>query len=109
MGALVSANPGIHHLSLALNPMCISDEGTAKTVRCLQRARLLDFAGCAQLQWHVPQAIARNCEYLEDPNLASISSLHDDDVKSIIKKCVHLRSLNLTGCRSLTEEGIVES
>lgn len=107
--ALARVNPGIQHLSVALNPDSITDMGAARVVRCLKRARSLDFSGCTPCHLYLPISIARYCEYLEDASFASIIEFRDDDLRALLTRCVYLRRLNITGCVAVTEEAIIDN
>jgi len=108
MLALATANPGIQHLSLALNPESISDIGASRVVRCVKRVRSLDFAGCTSLHIFLPTNIARYCEYLEDVSLASVKELRDEDLRMLFARCVYLKRVDISGCVAVTEETLID-
>jgi len=106
--AITDSNPGIQHLSLALNEDTFSDDAATQAAANLKRARFLDFTGCPQVHRQFPFAAARHCEYLEDFSLAGCTELRDDHVHRLLLSCVRLRRLDLAGCSRLTAAPFLE-
>ncbi|CAJ1375390.1 unnamed protein product [Effrenium voratum] len=104
--AITQANSGIQKLLLALNR--ISDDAASQAMSSLKRLRVLDLAGCHQLSRRLPDEISRQCEYLEDLSLASISMIRDDHVRRILLSCKRLRRLDLSGCKNLSVNPFLE-
>mmetsp|Transcript_57782 Transcript_57782/g.102567 ORF Transcript_57782/g.102567 Transcript_57782/m.102567 type:complete len:524 (+) Transcript_57782:83-1654(+) len=106
--AITDANPGIQHLSLALNADTFSDDAATQAAANLKRVRFLDFTGCPQVHRQFPFAVAKHCEYLEDLGLAGCAELRDDHVRRLLLSCLRLRRLDLAGCGRLTAAPFLE-
>mmetsp|Transcript_23859 Transcript_23859/g.43416 ORF Transcript_23859/g.43416 Transcript_23859/m.43416 type:complete len:447 (-) Transcript_23859:71-1411(-) len=102
--AILYANPGLDHLSLALNLDTISDQALARGIRCLKRLCCLDVSGCAQIHRLVPSALAKNCEFLTDLSFASGVHLTNEELNPVFSRCSNLERLDLTCCSLITAE-----
>lgn len=106
--ALTQANPGIKHLSLALNAKGLSDDGTVHSLRHLRRLQCLNLSGCSQLTTKTFTAVARYNERLEDVTFSGCKHFLDEDLRQLFNSCSLMIRLDITGCRLLTEECLLE-
>eukprot|EP00930_Biecheleria_cincta_P083150 TRINITY_DN72777_c0_g1_i1.p1 TRINITY_DN72777_c0_g1~~TRINITY_DN72777_c0_g1_i1.p1 ORF type:complete len:543 (-),score=108.76 TRINITY_DN72777_c0_g1_i1:28-1611(-) len=107
--AVCAANPGLDHLSLALNVRNFSDDAASKAAVNFKRARFLDFSGCTQLARQLPNVVARQCEYLEELSFAGCPDLRDESVRKLLAGCHQLQRLDLAGCSKLTAQPFLEA
>jgi len=107
LSALLGVNSNLQHLSLALNPSRLTDDGVSRAVRFIKRVRYLDFSGCTQLSRMLPSAVARHCQYLEGLSFASVADIGDDQLRCLIMKCANLMRLDISGCQAISEEGLL--
>jgi hypothetical protein len=104
---VVKCNSSIERLDLALNTE-LDDHNMSKAIQYLKRLRRIDVSGCLSLWRHLPLALARFCEYIEEISLASIVQLCDDELRSILMRCSRLRSLDISGCHFISPETVLE-
>lgn len=104
-----AANPGLEHLSLALNVRTFSDDAASKAAINFKRARFLDFTGCMQLQRQLPLAVARQCEYLQEVSFAGCPEIRDESVRRLLAGCHQLQRLDVAGCSKLTAQPFLEA
>jgi len=107
--AIARANPNIRHLFLMLNDQSsLSDDDMAQVSKHLKRLQVLDVSACSQLGRLTLAGVARHCQFVEKISLASLVQIGNDEVRSLLSKCLSLSYIDLSSCALLTPEALFD-
>jgi len=107
--AIARKNPNIRHLFLMLNDQSsLSDDDMAQVSKHLKRLQVLDVSACSQLGRLTLAGVARHCQFVEKISLASLVQIGNDEVRSLLSKCLSLSYIDLSSCALLTPEALFD-